>query len=412
MATVLVYICAYNAENTLRRTIDSVFAQTYHSWVCYIVNNGSTDGTGAIIREYADLDSRVIPLANKQNQVWERGNRSMELIRQYNDDDYFCILDADDEYKPDFLENSIAFMKEHNLNIAMCGSDFIDTRTNTVYGGRLLKQNMIIEGQLFSDMLPYYYQFMRTTWGKLYSISVFRKYDYSRVPSVNYGWDTLYAQENFRNANRIGILEGTLHNYYISPKSTSYIWDEKRVESDNILFDMTKKFLISKCGRLTARNEEFLLLVYMNALRDTLQVLLNSGISEKEKLDSLRGMFLHKNAISLAALERFGAAFGNEVEWTDLRRELFAAGALWLLNHEEVPDEQVESFCELGEFLCSACENAEGWLFFKKLLFEYLLDNGRVDEASPKFDELRELLPNDAEMETLCKKWNRVHNSR
>jgi glycosyltransferase involved in cell wall biosynthesis len=404
MATVLVYICAYNAENTLRRTIDSVFAQTYHNWVCYIVNNGSADGTGAIIREYADFDSRVIPLANKKNQVWERGNRSMELIRQYNDDDFFCILDADDEYKPDFLEKSIAFMKEHNLNITVCGSVFIDTQTNTVCGIREVRQNVVIEGQLFSDMFPHYHQFMRTTWGKLYSISVFRKYDYSRVPSINYGWDTLYAQENFRNANRIGILAGTLHKYYISPKSSSYIWDAKRIESDNILFDTAKDFLICKCGSLLARNKEFLLGVYMSALSDTLKVLLNAGISKREKLDSLGSMFLCINTKVLAASEHFGAACGSEVEWTKWRRELFKEAAQWLLNQEEVADEQVEGFCELGEFLCAACENAEGWLFFKKLLVTFLIDSGRVDEVNPKLDELLELQPNDAEIEVLGRK--------
>jgi glycosyltransferase involved in cell wall biosynthesis len=402
MAKVLVYICAYNAEKTLKRAIESVISQTHTDWICYIVDNGSTDGTGTIIREYADSDNRIIPLANKQNHVWEPGNSSTELILQYNDDDLFCILDSDDEYKPDFLEKSIAFMKEQHLDIAVCGSDFIDTRTNVVCRSRKTEENLVIEGRLFSDMFPYYHQFMRTTWGKLYSISVFRNYDYSRVPSIRYGWDTLYAQESFRNAERIGILAGVLHNYYISPESASHMWDEKRIESDNILFDTAKDFLISKCGGLSVLNEEFLQVIYMNSLSDTLKVLLDAGISKREKLDSLRGMFLNKNAIALASKERFGAAFDTETEWTRARRELFMTAALWLLSLEEVADEQVEGFCELGEVLCASCEYAEGWLFFKKLLVQFLIGSGRKDEAKTKFDELLELLPDDTELEELA----------
>jgi hypothetical protein len=71
--------------------------------------------------------------------------------------------------------------------------------------------------------------------------------------------------------------------------------------------------------------------------------------------------------------------------------------AQWRLTREEVADEQIEGYCELGEFLCAACENADGWIFFKKLLVQYLVDEGRGNEAQPKIEELRELLPDGAD---------------
>ncbi|MNW13046.1 hypothetical protein D3C71_2108910 [compost metagenome] len=52
----------------------------------------------------------------------------------------------------------------------------------------------------------------------------------------------------------------------------------------------------------------------------------------------------------------------------------------------------------LGEFLCAAIENADGWIFFNKLRIEYLVQEGQFDEAKSKIDELLELLPEDEEL--------------
>ena len=53
MAKVVVWTQAYNAEKTLRRAMDSILQQTYTDFEYYVLNNASTDGTGAIIEEYA-----------------------------------------------------------------------------------------------------------------------------------------------------------------------------------------------------------------------------------------------------------------------------------------------------------------------------------------------------------------------
>jgi glycosyltransferase involved in cell wall biosynthesis len=398
MAKVIVYTCAYNAEKTIRRTVNSVLAQTHNDWIYYIVDNGSTDRTDAIIHKYVERDSRIIPLANKQNHVWEPGNDWLSIITSHSRDAYFCFLDADDEYKPDFLEKMLAFMEANNIDIAACGNDLIDAKSGRLTGTRALARNLIIEGGGFGEYFANYYRFTRTYWGKLYTVAALTKYDYTRCPDVAYGWDTLFTQEAFRNASRVGILAESLHKYYLSPHSVSYQLDDKRIVSDRILHDMAVNYLKDKAGQVSPRNEEFLLLVYMDALTSTLKVLLNSKLSDAEKLNALGEMFLCEHAKTLAAWEQFGGHFNNTREHTKQRSELFLAAAQWLLSRKEIADEQIGSYCELGEFLCAACENADGWLFFKKLFAQFLLDNGRTDEAREKIDELAELLPEDEDV--------------
>lgn len=101
-------------------------------------------------------------------------------------------------------------MKINGLDLAACGSDFIDAETGKIRGVRKMQPDLILEGCGFSDYFPYYHQFMRTTWAKVYTVDLFLKYSSERArgsysPS-GYGFDTLLGMENFRNSRKTGIF--------------------------------------------------------------------------------------------------------------------------------------------------------------------------------------------------------------
>ena len=48
---------AYNSEEYIRKTLDSIMNQSDGSWLLYLINHGSTDGTGKICEEYAQKDT-------------------------------------------------------------------------------------------------------------------------------------------------------------------------------------------------------------------------------------------------------------------------------------------------------------------------------------------------------------------
>ena len=396
MRKVILHTQVYNGEKTLRRTIESVLRQSYTDFTYFILDNASTDKSGKIIAEYAQLDSRI---------EWVRVDINYPLtfvrdVSKFADtypDGCWAMLDADDEYKPDFLEKSLAFMAENRLDITACGSDFVDARTGQYCGVRKLARDVILEGIGFSEHFPVYHQFMRTVWCKLYSLSLLRQCNFERCRSVSYGADTMFAMEAFRNASRVGILAGSLHKYYVSPASVSYAFDDTRIKSDVILPDLAREFLVSKTGAVSPRNEEFLLAVYMNALFDTLKVLLGSGLSESEKFDGLCEMFLCGRARQLASQEGFGALLGDPARTREQRRQLFAAAANFLFRLK-VPSEQAERYCEAGEFVSAAADDDGMWIAFKKLLVRFLIYSERNEEAQAKLDELLELLPDDEEL--------------
>ena len=118
---------AYNAEATIGRTIESILSQTYGDFIYYLCDNGSLDGTGDIIREYAKKDKRIVSVFNEKNHVWteENKNKIIHLKRNLQPDDWYSVLDADDDYMPDFLEELLYFATKEDLDYVACRSNFV-----------------------------------------------------------------------------------------------------------------------------------------------------------------------------------------------------------------------------------------------------------------------------------------------
>lgn len=165
----MIYIqtTAYNASKTIGRAVESVLHQTYGEFRYYLVENGSTDGgkTRRLIEEYARSDDRIRPFFNKQNHVWDDNIEVINLPHSISSEDYYCLLDADDEYAATFFEDMLKLMNHYQLDIAACGNDFVHAENGNLLGQRVLQQNLILYGERFSQYFLYYHQFMRTIWG-------------------------------------------------------------------------------------------------------------------------------------------------------------------------------------------------------------------------------------------------------
>ncbi len=399
MGKIYIRTYAYNAEKTLRRAVESVLNQTYSDFVYYLCDNGSTDGTRAIVEEYAKSDLRIKPFYNTVNRAYKETEECLYLPYNIEDDDYFCTLDADDEYKPTFFADMMQFMAENSLDIAVCGSDFLSVAQNdALVSQRLLKQNIILYGRNFADYFPYYHVFMRTTWGKLFKGFTLRQTIQDPSDDLNfpkgYGGDTYNTILTFKSAKRVGIISKSLHKYYLSKKSISYQFNPDRVKADIILYKAMLRYLIHY-NALTPQNEDFLLVVYLNALRDTFDVLITAKNDDSNKLNHLFEMLTCQYTTQLATKENLGELIGQADSIKKLRNDLFMRISLWLIKFENVPDDQVLNFCFMGEFCCAVIDFADGWILFKKIHIQRLIDEKKHTEARKELDNLHDILPED-----------------
>ena len=104
-----VVIPLYNKEKHIARTIDSVLSQTLQNFELIIVNDGSTDNSAPVVNTYKD--SRI-HLINQPNQgVSAARNQGIRNARS----NVIAFLDADDEWKPDFLEIILHMYQKYPL---------------------------------------------------------------------------------------------------------------------------------------------------------------------------------------------------------------------------------------------------------------------------------------------------------
>lgn len=115
--TVTVAIPVYNAELYLREALESVLSQSYEDFEVIVINDGSTDGSLAILREYEASDSRVRVISRDNMGLITTLNEIIDNARG----DYIARMDADDICMPDRFERQIKFLKE-NPQVVCVGS--------------------------------------------------------------------------------------------------------------------------------------------------------------------------------------------------------------------------------------------------------------------------------------------------
>ena len=111
-----------NGEKFIEEAIASVFAQTYDNWELLLVDDGSTDGSTAIAQRYAQqYPDKVRYLEHEGHQ-----NRGMSATRnlgiRHAKGEYIALLDADDVWLPQKLEQQVAILESHPEAGIVCSS--------------------------------------------------------------------------------------------------------------------------------------------------------------------------------------------------------------------------------------------------------------------------------------------------
>lgn len=112
---VSVVIPVYNRENTIKRAIDSVLCQTYANLEVIIVDDGSTDNTVKIVKEYEDRRIRLI--CQKENGG---ANKARNIGIANSRGEYIAFQDSDDEWFQDKLCIQIEYMALQGCMACYC----------------------------------------------------------------------------------------------------------------------------------------------------------------------------------------------------------------------------------------------------------------------------------------------------
>ena len=103
---VSINLCCYNSEKYLRETLDSIVNQTFKDWELIIINDGSTDSTELIIKEYIRQGYPIIYHYQENCGLGYSRNKALE----YSNGQYIAFIDHDDLWLSEKLEKQVRIL--------------------------------------------------------------------------------------------------------------------------------------------------------------------------------------------------------------------------------------------------------------------------------------------------------------
>ncbi len=125
---ITVIMSAFNESDGIGRAIDSILGQTFSYWELLIVDDASTDNTKSIIKEYCEIDSRIMLIENSKNIGLPASlNKAIKLSKT----NFIARADADDINMPLRLEKQYNYIsKRANVDVLGTGAFLVKKQDN------------------------------------------------------------------------------------------------------------------------------------------------------------------------------------------------------------------------------------------------------------------------------------------
>jgi len=239
---VSVIVPIYQVEAYLPRCLDSILAQTFTDYELILVNDGTKDGSPAIMQAYAERDSRIRLVHKENGGLSSARNAGMDVASG----EYIAFIDSDDYAEPTWLEDIVRAADEtgaeqvlYNYRLVVNGQEqgpYLHFETETVDVDRLG-----LARYFYRYWMPYKHG--QEAWSKLYRRSVIEDNHLRFAPN-----NEVFAEDTLFSAMYL------LHTHTIAALSAPYIDYVQRGDS---LMSMKKPRLAWRLMTLSVRLWEY-----------------------------------------------------------------------------------------------------------------------------------------------------------
>lgn len=215
---VSVVIPIYNIEAHLRQCLDSVMRQSLREIEMICVDDGSTDGSPAILAEYAARDSRLKVVTQANAGPGVARNTGMAWAAG----EYLIFLDSDDWFEPDFLEKMVAQAQKTGADVTICRADEFDNATGKAMDGSWMLKTQYLPGESFTpeEIREHIFQFTYGwPWDKLYRSGFVREQGL-RYPALPNSEDLVFVFQSLALAQKLAVADDVLVHHRVNRKSS------------------------------------------------------------------------------------------------------------------------------------------------------------------------------------------------
>lgn len=221
-----IIIPVYNAEKFLNRCIDSVLNQEYREFVLILVDDGSTDNSGAILDAYAKRDARIIVKHTANNGHASARNIGLDTAFSLPEIEWITFIDSDDWVDEKYLKFLYFSASRYNSDLIIGNFDRVfDVKNAAIVPDCLSSSAYSIDPEEFwcKDRIT-----ATIPCGKLYRKSLFRN---QRYPKKVHDDEFVTYKLLFTNKN-IVFIDLCLYHYFYNPNSVMASgWSPKHLDS-------------------------------------------------------------------------------------------------------------------------------------------------------------------------------------
>ena len=236
---IFVVIPVYNCEKYIENTVKSVLDQPYKNIEVILVNDGSTDSSGALCDKMACKNERVTVIHSENGGVSKARNAGIECaISRMDDDSYLTFLDADDLWFPNVV-NSELINKFNDADIVGMGIYLSNESVTRFVSAHSYEEHRLEFPQ--GGNLKWFWGGFFTP--HLFKIKMLKDYNLKFMPGVKVNEDVIFIREAFFCARSVEFLSVPLYIYRRHETSVSHSNFTKKL--DNAL-DIANAFYKAK----------------------------------------------------------------------------------------------------------------------------------------------------------------------
>ena len=234
----------YNAYDYLRPAMDSVIDQTLREIEIICIDDGSTDHSLEIIKEYQKLDERIRIITENNAGAGAARNKGLARARG----EFVIFLDADDFYEPTLIEKMYETAVRDELDITVVGFDIYNSKHARFEPSAEEKHGSIFEGGAVVSKNDHPDSILQCTtgyvWNKLFRTSFVREKELTFAPELYVFEDVYFSSIAMSLASRVGrIYETLIHHRVYSDQSRAKLF-RKYYSQVPVVYLRLKDFLM------------------------------------------------------------------------------------------------------------------------------------------------------------------------
>ena len=242
---VSVIIPIYNAREFVRLALESVIDQTLKEIEIICVDDGSTDHSLQVVKEYAEMDSRIRIITENNAGVAIARNNGLRRARG----EYIAFLDADDFMEAPTLESLYTMATEKKLDIAISGYDLFQEKTcKFVKSIPSLHEEIFADGKVASKKEYPDYIFQSTdcnAWNKLFRRAFIEEKELQFLSDVKMFEDVYFVCTALSLAESIGRDDTVWIHHRVHSESARNRFFRKYYSEVPLVYAKIKEFLVS-----------------------------------------------------------------------------------------------------------------------------------------------------------------------